>query len=374
MSTHQAAVDQMTTTRPTVVFHFSINKTSTNVRPQIARFIEDNLVNRLTYTNKYKELWRSESPEVNQISPFKSNSQDLWENREEKYRTHKVNKMCWCDSTEETNSIHCSRCDELFHFSCEALTSLPEIETFFCSQCENNFSNLTTYKSDGPDLLNKDLLSNLYVVEKILDHRITNYGILFLIKWLGYSGKEVTWEPENHLTGCQELLDRYKRQNNLEISTMGAPWVQDMSLITRLKCLQILSKLQVFSAKYARQSRREKLFVGCYNENSFKTDEICILPFKEHIFVILYFKRLNIGFISDDGNNYMMSRSVRFTLHKYLDFNLFGVYFTDHASLRMNVRAATAIAITFWKSYHSSTVPSTINASKTTLKQIKGLN
>jgi hypothetical protein len=31
----------------------------------------------------------------------------------------------------------------------------------------------------------------------------------FLVKWLGYEHKYNTWEPEKHLTHCEDLLANY---------------------------------------------------------------------------------------------------------------------------------------------------------------------
>jgi chromodomain protein Y len=48
-----------------------------------------------------------------------------------------------------------------------------------------------------------------YEVERVLGHREVKRGKQirneFLVKWLGYEHEHNTWEPEKHLTRCEEL-------------------------------------------------------------------------------------------------------------------------------------------------------------------------
>jgi chromodomain protein Y len=50
-------------------------------------------------------------------------------------------------------------------------------------------------------------------VERVLGHRKFKRGKgtrkEFLVKWLGYEHEHNTWEPEKHLTHCEELLADY---------------------------------------------------------------------------------------------------------------------------------------------------------------------
>jgi hypothetical protein len=52
-----------------------------------------------------------------------------------------------------------------------------------------------------------------YTVEAILDHQITSSSVIkYLIKWEGYESEMNTWEPEENLSNCPELLKRYKEK------------------------------------------------------------------------------------------------------------------------------------------------------------------
>jgi len=50
-----------------------------------------------------------------------------------------------------------------------------------------------------------------YVVEDILDKKSTPDGPLYLVKWVGYGPEDNTWEPEENLVGCLDLLEKFNR-------------------------------------------------------------------------------------------------------------------------------------------------------------------
>jgi hypothetical protein len=56
---------------------------------------------------------------------------------------------------------------------------------------------------------------DFYVVDHIVKHKKTSRGILYLIRWNGYSPADDTWEPEANLTNLGEILDAYKKEHSL---------------------------------------------------------------------------------------------------------------------------------------------------------------
>lgn len=52
-----------------------------------------------------------------------------------------------------------------------------------------------------------------YVVEKILDKRISQTGkVEYFLKWLNWPLETSTWEPEEHLINCPELIAQFEKE------------------------------------------------------------------------------------------------------------------------------------------------------------------
>jgi hypothetical protein len=52
---------------------------------------------------------------------------------------------------------------------------------------------------------------NEYMVEKVLNKRVTSDGIIeYLIKWDGYETEESTWEPAENLLNIKNLIKDYE--------------------------------------------------------------------------------------------------------------------------------------------------------------------
>lgn len=52
-----------------------------------------------------------------------------------------------------------------------------------------------------------------YMVEEILGKRISRCGrVQYLLKWLGYPDSENSWEDEDNLVNCPELVEQYEKK------------------------------------------------------------------------------------------------------------------------------------------------------------------
>jgi hypothetical protein len=60
-----------------------------------------------------------------------------------------------------------------------------------------------------------------YQVERIMGHRRTRRGnkLQYLVKWVGYSNSDNTWEPANQVH-APDLIKHYQRQHQLSIKTL----------------------------------------------------------------------------------------------------------------------------------------------------------
>ncbi|KYR00841.1 chromo domain-containing protein [Tieghemostelium lacteum] len=52
-----------------------------------------------------------------------------------------------------------------------------------------------------------------YEVEKILDKRNFKGSIQYKIKWEGFGVSDATWENEENVTNCQDLIEKFNREH-----------------------------------------------------------------------------------------------------------------------------------------------------------------
>jgi hypothetical protein len=53
-------------------------------------------------------------------------------------------------------------------------------------------------------------MSKLYQVEKILDKQVKNGKLRYLIKWVGWSDEDSTWEPLENLSSILHMITDFE--------------------------------------------------------------------------------------------------------------------------------------------------------------------
>lgn len=126
----------------------------------------------------------------------------------------KMDDRCICGKPNNKWMVCCDGCDKYTHNSCAGLNERQarEMDGYLCGNC-------TTNQYDTEDEDNIDTNHSLepadtveYDVEDIRGFRQNTKE--FLVKWVGY--QKPTWEPEQNLTKCGQLMNTYLKENNLE--------------------------------------------------------------------------------------------------------------------------------------------------------------
>eukprot|EP00035_Acanthoeca_spectabilis_P014319 m.272452 g.272452 ORF g.272452 m.272452 type:complete len:410 (+) comp16107_c0_seq7:288-1517(+) len=63
----------------------------------------------------------------------------------------------------------------------------------------------------------------VYVVEKLLKHKMDRGGMVYLVKWAGYTAAEASWEPEENI-GAKIVIE-YKEDNDIPLSETDQEWL-----------------------------------------------------------------------------------------------------------------------------------------------------
>lgn len=57
-----------------------------------------------------------------------------------------------------------------------------------------------------------------YIVEMLLKKRCRKNRKEYLVKWSNFSEKESTWEPEENLKSCQNLIQQFDDEGKMVLS------------------------------------------------------------------------------------------------------------------------------------------------------------
>jgi histone-lysine N-methyltransferase SUV39H len=96
-----------------------------------------------------------------------------------------------------------------------------------------------------------------YEVERIVDHRkVQNGRIHYLVKWKDWPKESNTWEPEENLTNCKQMLINYNKKfklSRLGSASIGSPMYEDVEKFKSSLGCPTKQKLESLMLTYSRR-------------------------------------------------------------------------------------------------------------------------
>lgn len=275
--------------------------------------------------------------------------------------------MCYCGRILNAPELVCNTCKKSVHITCEQIhqMNLATIRQFFCTPCENRTGIITKYQRKRYTILKQEY----YEVDQILYHRGEFPDTQFLIQWKDFSSAEATWEPASYLLDCPKIVSQYLVANNLDHNKLlGVPSLYDNRPYD--KSLAILRLLYKYTETH-HEDNPFKLKIGIYTSKP-ETDEISILIYDNHYYVILYIKNRHKHYITDGENNYGFRRDIRESINKTLGFKVKCLSFIHHPS---NILIDTAaIVLTYYQCYRNRRIPIHIEPSQNIYSRLESLD
>lgn len=269
-----------------------------------------------------------------------------------------------CVVGETSEMICCSFCNQWFHYACVGLEEklVAKIKDFSCDLCIAERDKFTTWKGFRPTGLKKvEKATKYFEVKDIISWKWGEYeGVrtrLFTVRWKGYSHEYDTVEPEKHLDGCLDKLQEYLR-------IMGQPYSQIDGLVGSssssgsnesnwVSVDHIFSLLKTYKDRYFPSV---DLKYETWNEFG-KTDQLYLVKFESHCFMVLYYAKRQLGIIADGGNIYRTNEEMSIRIRSLLKIRLRGLDFNCQSKADHCGSSAVLIGLELIRLYQSGHTP-----------------
>jgi hypothetical protein len=63
---------------------------------------------------------------------------------------------------------------------------------------------------------------DVYEPEKVIAQRLARGVTQYQVKWKNYENKDNTWEPIEHLAGCEDMIAEFKERETTRIAQLEA--------------------------------------------------------------------------------------------------------------------------------------------------------
>lgn len=270
--------------------------------------------------------------------------------------------------------ISCDSCGEWSHCTCVGLTEgdVEFIRDWYCNKCESKgkISKWRRFQASAEKRVEKE--KHYYDVELIEKVREVENKREFYIKWKGYTKK--TWEPEEHLDGSIDLLQKFLRQKGLPISRirglLGSDNTEDCNRMNWVSMDKLLENFH--SAKRRTRLTHPDIEIGEWTKFG-NHDGLYFLPHGFHCYTMLHLHKRNITFIADGINLLKEDPKIFRKLKDILKVRLLVCKFSQQTKVDFCASSSILIGLEFLRAYKNNLFPSKITAPKTWIQIVTNI-
>lgn len=218
-------------------------------------------------------------------------------------------------------------------------------------------------------------------VEEFKVDKIVGYGLdddgksyLYKIRWVGFSKHHDTWEPENNLTQCYEMVASFKRLHDIGRPTFPRILGNTQAQSGNVDNWHTSEEIKQKAIGYLPSHLRYTIEIVSLEPPAkiSKEDRVYIICHEHHAMVGLYLKQERVLYLADGENAYLEDVKLKRQIDQWLKVPIRGVKFlyqthADHCS------SSAAILITRFVELYAAKqpIPRTILVSRERLEKLK---
>lgn len=273
-------------------------------------------------------------------------------------------EICICNGCRvDSVDIVCDAedCTRQFHKTCLGIDDTRSILQFYCQTCENSGDPryVTQWKTHGK--LSRPLKDLSYDVESVEGCGWDDIDLFrsgqtprkFLINWAPKRTKNgrminylPTWEPEENLAGCFNLLQKFCRSAQLPLSTIRAKAGASGSYIFNTEnWVDIEEILRVVRMNQTSTRYNSHAEVTQLEENFGDKDQIYIYVYLDHFFVIAFRPSERFAYVADGMNEFSNNYQVRSDFYLQFQRKFRSIRFEQQTAVDFCGSSAALIAL-----------------------------
>lgn len=263
-----------------------------------------------------------------------------------------------CREGESRFMIQCENCHFFVHLKCAMIDVMLKnrVEKFFCKPCRDVNEGLNNvWKNTAAARSEVFKEKHYFPVEKIVRHKETNKKRFFLIQWESYSVKDRTWEPEENMDGCLNILQSYLEKKNLPYSRvaglMGAV-ESDRNLFEISNWVTMEKTLLTFAQMFSRFFKNKLPHYQEYT-GGFGPTGSYFLRYEHHCYAIFWDENLKLATIGDGRNVYRKNFEVAKYINSLVNVRTRSVEWVHCSAVDHCTSAAILIQLELYRDYYA---------------------